>query len=320
MSPEPQAPRHAPQPRRSSSMATSMTGFGAGVARCAGLDVRVELRSVNHRGLDVRMRLPPALADLQVELQADLRDRVRRGHIDVSADLRRAADVQPHVRVNVALGHAWQRAIRDLSDALAGGDDGAAPADSESAPLALILAQPGVVEVARPEDDSEAAVVAVRQAWESAVTSLIASRDAEGERLVGDLLERVATIDAARCVIAALADQVLAAARSRMRARVEDLVGAVTAIDRGRIETEIVLIADRSDITEELVRLGGHLVAFRQACGEDDGGRKLGFLVQELLRETNTIGSKCSDLAMTEQVVLIKVELEKIREQVLNLA
>lgn len=296
-----------------------MTGFGAGTARSAALDVRVELRSVNHRGLDVRLRLPPSLVDLQPELQSDLRDRVRRGHVDAAVELRRAADSQPSVRVDLALGLAWHRAIRELAGAIAT-DEGLEPGTPAAAPLALILAQQGVVEVARPEDDAEAAAAAVRQAWLLAVASLIASRDAEGERLVCDLLERIDAIDSARAHIAASASHVLEAARTRMRTRLEELVGLPSVMDRGRIETEIVLIADRSDITEELVRLGGHLQAFRSACAEVDSGRKLGFLVQELLRETNTIGSKCSDLAMTEQVVLIKVELEKIREQVLNLA
>ncbi len=312
-------------------MATSMTGFGAGAARTSGLDVRVELRSVNHRGLDVRMRLPPALADLQAELLADLRERVQRGHVDVSVDLRRAADAPPVVRVDVALGLAWRRAIAELADAIAA-DDARSVASSSSAqpspaapgpasaPLALILAQPGVVEVTRPEDDAAVAAAALREAFAAAVDGLIASRAAEGQRLVEDLLVRLALIDDARARISALAGQVLDAARSRMRARVDELVAGSSAVDRARIETEIVLIADRSDVTEELVRLAGHLHAFRDACADADAGRKLGFLVQELLRETNTIGSKCSDLAMTEQVVAIKVELEKIREQVLNLA
>lgn len=297
-----------------------MTGFGAGTARAAGLDVRVELRSVNHRGLDIRMRLPPAFADLQAELQADLRERVRRGHVDVAIDLRRAADAAPVVRVDVALGLAWRNAIGELAEALADAPGRAGQTNAESAPLALVLTQPGVIEVVRPEDDAEIAADAIRVAWQAAVDALLASRAAEGARLVVDLRERIDAIDTARARIAELAALALDAARSRIRARIDELVGHSVALDRGRIETEIVLIADRSDVTEELVRLAGHLVAFRQSCDDEDGGRKLGFLVQELLRETNTIGSKCSDLAMTEQVVAIKVELEKVREQVSNLA
>lgn len=290
-------------------MPTSMTGFGAGSASADGVDARVQLRSVNHRNLDVRFRLPTALASLQAPLTERLRAELERGHVDVQVEVQRADGVGPEVRVDVPLARAWQRSLAQLADAL----DLADPPKLE-----LIVAQPGVATVVRPEEDAAAGEAATLAAFEQALAELGASRAAEGDRLAADLGARLDALDAGRLAIEALATSTLDEARERLRGRVTSLLGDVR-LDPARLETELVLIADRSDVTEELVRLAGHVVACRAALTEPAAGRKLTFLSQELLREVNTIGSKCSALAITEHVVAAKVEIEKIREQVQNL-
>ncbi len=291
-------------------MPASMTGFGAGDAAVAGVVARVELRSVNHRSLDPRFRLPHALAHLQAGLTEQLREALGRGHVDVHVELRRDADARPEVRVDIALATAWQQSLAELAEALG---------QVEAPGLELIVAQPGVMTVSRPEEDVEAGEQATTAAFAAALAQLQASRDAEGERLARDLEARLAALDTLRLEVAALAAQVLPEARDRLRHRVGELLGDAT-LDSARLETEIVLVADRSDVTEELVRLAGHLQACRATLDEPAPGRKLSFLSQELLREVNTIGSKSNTLAITERVVAAKVEIEKIREQVQNLA
>ncbi|MCB9738103.1 MAG: YicC family protein [Deltaproteobacteria bacterium] len=291
-------------------MPASMTGFGVGQAENAGVQARVELRSVNHRNLDPRFRMPSSLGALQAPWTERLRESLGRGHIEVSVDVQRRADLPPEIRVDHALAGAWHRALSDLAGALA---------LEPTVPLTTLIAQPGVVTVQRPEEDAEASAAAAGAAFEAALQGLMQTRAEEGARLVEDLLARVDAIDALRGEVEALAGEALPAARERLRSRVADALDGAT-LDPARLEAEIVLIADRSDVTEEVVRLGGHLLACRAALVEETPGRKLGFLVQELLREVNTIGSKAGALAITERVVAAKVEIEKVREQVLNLA
>lgn len=288
-----------------------MTGFGAGSASDGAISVRVELRSVNHRGLDIRFRMPSSLVELQPELAAALRQRELRGHVDILVELSRNESTEPTVRVDTGLARAWQRSFAALAHDLQ---------LAEGPTLALIVAQPGVAQVARPDDDAAAIGATLRTAFAEALYALIASREAEGARLADDLHQRLVALATLREEIADLAEPALRASHERLHERVAALIGGERGLDATRLELEIALIADRTDLTEELVRLDGHLHACRVALNTPSSGRKLGFLVQELLREINTIGSKCSSLAITERVVAAKVEIEKIREQVLNLS
>jgi uncharacterized protein (TIGR00255 family) len=291
----------------------SMTGYGRGQATCGGARVEVELRSVNHRSLDVRAR-GQDLQRLEARIHAAVRQQVQRGAVQVQVQIAAADADEAALVVDPQALAAW----RDVWAAAAAEVGGPAAGPD----VRWLLERPGVVVDTRDQPPDAGAIVgALEQALDEGLAALVASRRAEGARLAEDLRARLATLGSLHAAIEADADAALQAYRARLHARIAELVGRRgLSIDDARLETELVIYADKSDVTEELVRLRGHLEAFGQALDEPGAGRKLGFLAQELLREVNTIGSKSTGLAITERVVAAKVEIEKIREQVQNLA
>lgn len=292
-------------------MATSMTGFGAATGGTGGVSVRIELRSVNHKRLDVKFR--PATGALAIEnmLAERLRERIERGHVEAHVDVQAHGHVGS-LLVDEARANAWSGAIQRIGAAL----------QVSAAVDALQVSQlPGVVQFAPIAALIEANADAVTATFDAAVTELLAARQAEGARLIADLRSRVAEIQRLVTEIEAFAGAQLADRRADLHDRVAQAMQKVGAeLDPGRLEQEILHLSDRVDVTEELVRLRSHLVAFDGALTDDQApGRKLGFLGQELLRELNTIGSKSLHLGITERVIAGKVEVDKLREQVLNL-
>lgn len=293
-------------------MPESMTGFAAATVSAEGVEARVELRSVNHRHLDLRVKLPAELASLQGALTKIVRAQVDRGHVDLRVNVSRDERAEPEVRVDHLLAAAWQKALQDVSDTLALG---------ETPTLQLIVDQPGVLAISRPENDLPLVSPVIVTAVEEATAELVASRLAEGEALAVDLRARLANLQTLHEELEALAETVVTAQRARLHQRVSKaLTAAGHELDPGRLAQEVVMLSDKSDVTEELVRLRGHLHAARTTLETQRPGKRLGFLAQEILREFNTIGSKSGALEITERVVSAKVEIEKVREQVLNLA
>ncbi len=293
-------------------MPESMTGFGAGRATGDGVDVRAELRSVNHRHLDLRFKLPPELSALQPKLTAAVRAHLDRGHVEVRVHVARDAAVAPEIRLDLPLAQAWHGALTALADAVGL----SAPDD-----LRMLVSQPGVATVARPEEALERVEPLVLAAVTRGTEALLARRLVEGASLAVDIRGRLDHLRAIHAELEAEAPAVLAYQRERLQTRVDKaLANAAAQVDPSRLEQEVVLLSDKSDITEELVRLAGHFDAAERALATPRPGRQLGFLAQEILREFNTTGSKSNALAVTERVVAAKVEIEKIREQVLNLA
>lgn len=292
-------------------MPTSMTGHGCATFSADGVTITIELRSVNHRHLDVRFRPSTGVPTLEAELKARLRAKVERGHIDVRihAD---ASGSEDAVRLDLPRARAYYRAGQRIGTDL-GVDDRLTARD--------LLAMPGVLETAPAHTVLAARSEATVAAFDRAVDELLESRGKEGVRLQADLRARVAALQSIHAAITALSGGQLDARREQLRARVTDAVAAVGArLDEGRLEQELVHIADRSDVTEELVRLNAHLETFASTLTLNEPiGRKLGFVCQEILREINTTGSKSHLLAITEHVVAAKIEVEKCREQVLNL-
>lgn len=289
-------------------MIRSMTGFGAAEGTVGAARVAVEIRSVNHRFFNPSIKLPGSLARWEGEVREALRQSVSRGHVTVTARVERetAADsLIDEERVG-----AYVRRLRDLKERH--GLEG--PID-----LATVLRLPDVVTSASPEDEGNAAqLVAI---VEKAAAALSASRQAEGDRLAAFLTDRIALVDAAVGRLAARAPERLVEQRERLRLAVRELSDGVP-VNEDRVAQEIAILADRLDVGEELDRFRSHLTAFRDATrgnGAGGVGKRLGFLLQELLREANTTGSKANDAAMTRDVVVIKEELERIREQVENL-
>ncbi|MCA9514212.1 MAG: YicC family protein [Myxococcales bacterium] len=292
----------------------SMTGYGAGTATRGGYVVRVEVRSVNHKGFSPRVTLPAELATAEPALKALLRDRLVRGAVDAIARVELAAGTAPEVTVDVGAATAVMTALQELAAAC-----GAAPPG-----LDLVLRHANVLHVQSPSLPPEDAEALVLGAAEDAVAGLIAMREREGEALAADLLARVGTLEALLGEVEVAAPAVLEGMEAALRqrfARAEAKLGL--ELDPGRVTAELVVMADRADITEEIVRARTHLERFREALAGADTepcGRRLDFLSQELLRELNTIGSKCRDADIAGRVVDGKVELEKVREQAQNIA
>ena len=289
-------------------MIRSMTGFGAAEGHVGGSRVSVELRTVNHRFFSPSIKLPSELSRWEPDVREALRRKIARGHVSVSARTERSASLSSVVdEVRFA---QYATMLRDLRERH--GLDG--PID-----VATILRMPDVVASSGEEESGTAAELTA--IVDSAIESLTRSRSEEGRRLAIYLLERLTIVEAALARIAARAPERIVAQRDRLRESVRVLTEGM-AVDEQRLAQEIAILADRLDVQEELQRFGSHIAAFRSALEQGTGepvGKRLGFLLQEMLREANTTGSKANDAAMLQDVVTIKEELERIREQVENL-
>lgn len=289
-------------------MIRSMTGFGAAEGMVGGSKVSVELRSVNHRFFNPSIKLPGALAKWEGDVREVLRKRVGRGHVTLTAWIDR--ETQPASAINEERFAANVSRLRELKQRYA--LDG--PID-----LATVLRLPDVVGGAAQEEPGDVSQLVT--IVEKAAGALSASRDAEGQRLGTFVAERIGLVESAVSRLAARAPERLVEQRERLREAIKELAGGVQ-VNEDRLAQEIAILADRLDVGEELDRFRSHLAAFREATngnGADGVGKRLGFLLQELLREANTTGSKANDATMTWDVVAIKEELERIREQVENL-
>lgn len=286
----------------------SMTGHGCASADVGGGRVTAEIRAVNHRFVDVRARAPAELAEHVAAAEEVVRRRLARGRVELTLRLEGAAFGAPSLdleRARAALGQ-----LVSLRDALAPG---------EPVPLTLLSSVPDLFasRACLPADATRAAVVA---ATEAACDRVCRMRDAEGGATLADLdahRERIAEcLDAVRV----RCPEVVTAYAHKLRERIERITAdAGVDLDPGRLEHEVALFADRMDVAEEIARLSSHLDQFGELCqGEGPVGRKLEFLLQEIGRETNTIGSKCSDVDLTRTVVDMKAAVERMREQVQN--
>lgn len=287
-----------------------MTGFGAADGRVGGQRVSVELRSVNHRFFNPSIKLPGAFARWEGEVREALRQRIARGHVTVSARVERDGAGRSQI-VDEARFAEFVALLRDLQRRHGLGGD---------IDVSTVLRLPDVM-VASEADPAAESPAELMEIVERAVAALARMRAEEGARLASYLLERLEVIEGALARIAARAPERLVEQRDRLRTAVRELTEGI-AIDEHRVAQEIALLADRLDVSEELSRFASHLEAFRATLASPPAegvGRRLGFLLQEMVRETNTTGSKAADAAMLAQVVAIKEELERAREQVENL-
>ena len=289
-------------------MIRSMTGFGAGRATHEGEDLDVEVRTVNHKFCEVKVRLPRELAPLEIEVSRMVKDRLARGGVDVA--FRRAPGRSGvALRVDVALAEEYARAFRDVQSRLSlPGEIG----------IHDLLGAEGVVRLEERAVDLEGARRAALAALGVALTALSAMREREGEALGRDLQGRLATVESLVAEIEALAPQSIERYRTRLHERVQELARGFSP-DPARLAQEVVLFADRIDVSEEITRLRSHVAQSRALIGAGDpAGRKLEFLVQEMHREVNTIGSKSQSAEIAAIVVTAKAEVERMREQVQN--
>lgn len=262
----------------------SMTGFG----RADGPDgTSVEVRSVNSRHLEVRPRLPRELVALEGELRSAATRHFERGQVELSVRLPREGAFAPRLEIDLEAARSYARAAQELAH-----------------------------DLARPEELGVASLLAL---VDRACAAAVEMRTREGESLARELRARLERVEALLGAVESRVDVVRAAVRERLEKRLASIAPALEA-DPGRLEQEIVLAIERMDVTEETVRLRSHLEQFREALDAPGAvGRKLEFVLQEMGRETNTIGSKSADTELSRAVVALKTEQEKLREQVLNL-
>ena len=295
-------------------MIRSMTGFGRGEAVFSGYRFAAEIKSVNHRFLNLNVRMPRAFAHLESRITALCSGRCERGHLNVSIELERAGeDEASGPRLNRKVLDRYLEIVSALADL---------GADGREISAGSLLALPGVLvweaeEIAMPD---EAFVEGAAATVGMALDALVESRTTEGRSLLADFQARLDAIESSRRRIEELSPLREERERERLREKVRSLIDDPAEELERRIEQEIVLLADRVDVSEELTRMRAHLDHFAAELEGDGGsiGRKLTFLLQELGREANTMGSKAADPEIQKAAIEIKSELEKMREQAEN--
>ena len=285
-----------------------MTGFGLGEAPLDHGKLAVEIRGVNHRFLDVRVRLSRELGELSGLLEQLARDRLSRGRYDIAARVDGVcvgAPVLDRGRARMAY-----RALCELRDELAPGAE---------VPLSLLAALPDLF-VVGADHEVERLREAVRSAFDAAARALDSMRGVEGDALRGDLTARLSCVRRIAAAIEQRSPEVVDTHRRRLRERADRLRAATEIeVDAGRLEQEIALFAERSDVCEEITRLGSHCSQFAALLTSDEAvGRRLDFLLQEMAREANTVGAKSPDAPIAHAIVDLKAEIERMREQVQN--
>lgn len=287
----------------------SMTGYGKG--SCIGDDAQysVEIKTVNHRYADVTIKLPRVLLFLESEVKSRVNHRLARGKIDVYVNREATGQAAQEPVLNEALADAYMRLYKDVAERYQ---------LTAEVPLPLLLGQKDVVALQEVDLDEEVARRQLFGALDLAIDAAQKMRAVEGDALQTDIEERLQNMESLLAIIEGRTAVVVMEWQAKLRGRIERLMGDVDC-DPQRLAQELALFADRCDISEEVVRFKSHLVQFRQLfSSKEPVGRQMDFLIQELNRETNTMGSKSNDAELTRQVVSIKAELEKVREQVQN--
>ena len=287
----------------------SMTGYGSAKGSVEGQEITVELKSVNNRYLDCSVRLPRNFLFAEDTVKQAVSAGVSRGKVDVFVSAQASQDSGTVVSVNEELARGYRDAVARIAETLG----------LESGLNAFSLARfPDVLTVERRELDKDKAAAALSEITAKAVEEFNAMREREGERLRRDMLGKLETIEGLVSVVEERSPQTVKEYRERLEARLRDIL-ADRSLDEQRVITEAAIFADRTAVEEETVRLRSHIAQFRTMLEEGSPiGRKMDFLVQEFNRESNTIGSKCSDASLAKVVVDLKSEIEKIREQLQN--
>ncbi|HWE31684.1 MAG TPA: YicC/YloC family endoribonuclease [Polyangia bacterium] len=286
----------------------SMTGYGRGTCEVAGRRLVVELRSVNHRFLELKLRLPWSDAALEAHITAAVRARLARGAVTVNVRDEGGGGGQA-VHADAGLARQYHHALMEIR---------AAVGLDEPVSLALIASQPGVITVGESVSDPEALWRAMAPGLEVALDALVAARAREGEALRVDLRARLTALETIHHDLGALTQEAPDHYRKKVRDRLERALKP-GELDAQRLAQEIAILADKADVTEELTRMAAHLVECKRLTDENGAnGRRLDFLTQELNREVNTIGAKSQSATVAARVVDAKAEVERLREQIQN--
>ena len=291
-------------------MVKSMTGYGRAQQTIDGMDITFEIKSVNHRYFEYSSRLPRAYGFLDDKIKQHLRGMISRGKVDAYLYIETTDAPGSSVTVNHSLAKAYLDAYAELAQTYGLRDD---------VSVATLARNPDVLVVHKSAEDEEAVWQAVKTVVDEAVARFVAMRETEGVRMREDLLSRRQTILDIVSQIEERSPQTVKEHNEKLLQRMQELLGSAS-VDEQRLLTEAALFADKIAVAEETVRLRSHMDQLEQMlAGGEAIGRKLDFLVQEINRETNTIGSKASDVTIARLVVDMKAEIEKIREQLQNI-
>ena len=291
-------------------MIKSMTGYGSAKGTVEGLQITVELKSVNNRYLDASVRLPRSFLFAEDAVKSAVQRHISRGKVDVFVSVDTTDAGEMNVKVNEALLRGYLDALRHIAEEYSLPNDATALAVSRF---------PDVLSVEKKDLDAEAITEGIIRITEDALRDFDAMREREGVKLRDDVLEKLGTIDALVSTVERESPRTVAEYRARLEAKMAEVLGSA-GIDENRILAEAAIFADRVAVDEETVRLRSHMSQLKTMVnGSSPTGRKIDFLIQEFNREANTIGSKCQNSDIAHTVVDLKSEIEKIREQIQNI-
>ena len=287
----------------------SMTGFGKGEYKADGIEISVEVKTVNNRYLDVAIKSPKIFNAYEEIIRSAVRERITRGHLDVFVNYIDKRERPKSLYVDAGAASGYCAAAKKLKDLF--------PGLADDFTLTALMRSPDVVRQEETQGADEALLNALQAALCKALDNLNAMRKKEGEKLSDDMLSRMDAVEKLVDEISARAPLVSAQYKSKLEERMKEILNGA-AYDEARLLTEVAVFTDKANLDEELTRLRSHIAQFRNICKEERVGRKLDFLVQEFNRECNTVCSKSNDLKVTDCGLALKNEIEKIREQVQN--
>lgn len=290
-------------------MLRSMTGYGRSQKILNGRDISVEIRSVNHRYYEYTSRIPRTYSYIDEKLKSLLKSSVSRGKVEIAVTINNIEGKDSQIAINKGVAEGYVTALRSISEELSLKDD---------LTLSKLIKIPDIFNIQKTPDDEEQICADVIEVTEEALARFISMRETEGDRLKNDILEKADLIIERVAMIEAQSPVTVEAYRNRMYKKLSEVL-ADNNIDEQRIITEAAIFSEKIAVDEETVRLRSHIAQLRDILESDESvGRKLDFIVQEINREINTIGSKAQDLNITKIVVDTKSDIEKIREQIQN--
>lgn len=292
-------------------MAISMTGFGRGEVKNDNYQFLVECKTINHRYCDINMRLPRKINCLEDKARNLIKDFIKRGRVDLYVKLDLIGSDDVNLKFDDNLASQYINILKTIRDKYELTDD---------ISVMNVAKFPDIVKTEEKEEDEDEMWAMFKEALEIALDKLVEMRVAEGKKLEEDTLKRCDILSDYINQIEKLSDTVVEDYRDKLNTRIKELLENPNEIDENRMAQEVAIYADKSSITEEIVRFNSHINQLKNTVVKDDSvGRKMDFLIQEMNREINTMGSKSSDINITNLVVEVKSELEKIREQIQNI-
>lgn len=292
-------------------MLISMTGFGRSEVQKEDKQFNIELKTVNHRYMDTSIKMPRSFTFLEDRIRQVVKNYIKRGRIEIYINYKNIGESDVKVSTDMSLANQYIRALEEIHEEFK---------IEKDIGVSTIARFPDVLQLEKKEEDEEAIWNLLNQGLTEALSNLSEMRQTEGLKLKEDLINRLETLILLIKKIEDRSPEIVLEYKERLNKRISELLDEELNIDEGRLALEVALFADRSNITEEIVRFNSHISQFKKSMKQEEAvGRKLDFIIQEMNREVNTIGSKANDLTISNIVVDIKSELEKIREQIQNI-